>query len=192
MKIICSLLTASLLLFACSNNNTIAEKETNAKVESGNAATSKKTPVAKIAGEMYHKITITKNDSAFTILESDYAEAYKDHVGYRISFSNDRERAVLFADHFFHLDFKAPAIGTFSLVAEEGKDEENILPQLQFVPYKNGESIGTCVINTGSLHITQFDDKIISGDFEATYTDLKLKDNYKIKGAFENIKIIKK
>ena len=101
MKIIFSLLTTTLLLYACSNNNSNAEKVNATNAESGNTSTTKKTPVAKVAGEMYHKITITKNDTAFTILESDYAEAYKDHVGYHISFSNDRERAVLFADHFF-------------------------------------------------------------------------------------------
>lgn len=134
------------------------------------------------SGKPYFKVAVYKNNRPFASYEGDWAIALSTGDIFNIQFAASKR--ALKTSHLLILYFNGASTGTFPVVAygnEKGK------PTLIFTPEVNGTYGVGMSLQTGSVVISKYSNKIVSGTIDAEGKN-ENGEVVKIKAAFVNVK----
>jgi hypothetical protein len=133
-------------------------------------------------GQQYFKVTVTKNNQPFAQYEGDFPIAMFDETNFNIQFPANKR--MLKISHFLILYFKGIQSGSFA-VAQSGSEKGK--PTIIFTPEKDGNyGIGVPML-TGTVSITNYSQKTVTGTLEAEGKDTD-GNIIHVKAAFINVK----
>ena len=167
----------SCLFTACNNNNKNGEE---------NIASNKEN---KTSSTPTHKVTVLKNDKPFMAFETPYSEftllnGYLNVLLYDKDDSRHEASSIMIVA-------QNVKVGTFP-INKSGLNMQEGQPRVIISEYKNGtSSYGLPLIKEGTVTITSFDGKTISGSISGTGEDMtEANAKLSLEATFNNVKII--
>jgi hypothetical protein len=134
------------------------------------------------SGQQYFKVVVTKNNQPLAQYEGDFPLGT--FVDDNFTLQLPASKRMLKISHFLVLYFKGVKEGSFPLAvsgSEKGK------PTMIFTPEKDGAYGVNTSMSTGTLNITKYSKKMVSGNCTASGKDIE-GNRIAIKTSFINVK----